>query len=239
MYAYGSRVGFWRVMRQFADRHLPLTVFAVGRALELNPEAAQAMGNAGHEVAAHAYRWIDYTDVPEDVEREHVALCVQAIESLTGTRPVGWYTGRISQNTRRLVVEEGGFLYDSDAYDDDWPYWIDVGERQQLVIPYTFDSNDMKFHLSPGFVTGEDFYRYLRDAFDTLYSEGVDSPRMMSVGLHCRTIGRPGRAAALARFLDYVQSHDAVWICRRREIAEHWRAEHQAHDPQISSRPGT
>jgi putative urate catabolism protein len=226
MYAYGSRVGFWRIMRQFADRELPMTVYAVGRALELNPDAAEAMAKAGHEVASHAYRWIDYTDVSEEVEREHIVRCVEVIERLTGTRPVGWFTGRISPNTRRLVVEEGGFLYDSDAFDDDWPYWVEVEGKQHLVIPYAFDSNDQKFHMSPGFVTGEDFYQYLKDAFDTLYAEGAEHPRMMTVGLHCRTIGRPGRAASLARFLDYIHSHDGVWVCRRSEIAEHWRAAH-------------
>ncbi|MEA2378450.1 MAG: hypothetical protein QOD13_2357 [Thermoleophilaceae bacterium] len=226
MYAYGSRVGFWRVMRLFDERKLPMTIYAVGRALELNLEAGHAMAEAGHEVAGHGYRWLDYHGISEELEREHIGRCVAAIEAITGRRPVGWFTGRVSPNTRRLVVEAGGFSYDSDAYDDDLPYWVDVTGKPHLVIPYSFDTNDMKFHMSPGFVTGDDFFEYLKDAFDTLYREGATHPRMMSVGLHCRTIGRPGRSSALARFLDYVSGYDDVWICRRSDIAEHWAAEH-------------
>lgn len=228
MYAYGSRVGLWRVLRLFGERDLAFTAFAVGRALERNPEAGAAMAEAGHEIASHAYRWIDYQDVDEAVERDHIRRCTRVIEETTGERPVGWFTGRISPNTRRLVVEEGGYLYDSDAYDDDLPYWTTVEGKAHLVIPYAFDSNDMKFHLSPGYVTGDDFFQYLKDSFDTLYEEGATAPRMMNVGLHCRTIGRPGRALALARFLDYVASYDDVWVARRADVARHWYEHHPA-----------
>jgi len=226
IYEYGSRAGFWRVRRMFTERGLTLTVYAVGMALERNPAAGRAMVEAGFEVASHGWRWIDYHDVPEAVEREHVRLAIQAIEGATGSRPVGWYTGRISPNTRRLVAEEGGFLYDADSYADDLPYWELVGGQPQLILPYTLDNNDMKFALVNGFDNGQGFYQYLRDAFDVLYAEGADSPKMMSVGLHCRLVGRPGRAAALGRFLDYVQEHERVWITTRKEIALHWRAHH-------------
>ncbi|HXG05687.1 MAG TPA: allantoinase PuuE [Candidatus Binatia bacterium] len=226
MYEYGSRVGFWRLLRIFAERRIPISVFAVGMALERHPEAAAAIVEAGHEVVSHGWRWIDYQFVDEAVEREHIRLAVESLQRLTGRRPLGWYTGRLSPNTRRLVVEEGGFLYDSDAYNDDLPYWVTVGGRPHLVIPYTLDNNDMKFGIPQGFNTGDDFFTYLRDAFDTLYAEGADTPRMMSVGLHARLAGRPGRAAALCRFLDHVQRHDRVWICRRIDIAQHWIQEH-------------
>ncbi len=229
LYDYGSRAGFWRILRLFGQHGLPLTVYAVGRALELNPEAGAALRAAGHEVAAHGYRWIDYSAVPEEIEREHIRLNVAAIEKATGTRPVGWFTGRTSENTRRLVVEEGGFLYDSDAYDDDLPYWVGVGGRAHLVIPYAFDTNDMKYSVSPGaFNSNDDLLSYLRDAFDVLYGEGATTPGMMSVGLHGRVIGRPGRSMVLQRFLDYVSRFPDVWICRRVEIAEHWRRRHPA-----------
>jgi len=226
LYDYGSRAGLWRVLRLFETRGLPLTAYAAGRALELNPEAGAALAELGHEVAGHGYRWIDYRNVPEDVEREHIRATVRAIEKTTGDRPVGWFTGRISDSTRRLVVEEGGFLYDSDAYDDDLPYWMSVNDKPHLVIPYTFDANDMKFTVTPGFASNDDFLGYLRDGFDMLYAEGGDAPRMMSVGLHCRVVGRPSRAMALARFLDHVCSFDDVWVCTRRQIAEHWYREH-------------
>jgi peptidoglycan/xylan/chitin deacetylase (PgdA/CDA1 family) len=202
---------------------MPVTVYAVGQALERNPAAARAMIAAGWEVASHGWRWIDYIEMSEDEEREHLRKAIEAIERVTGHRPVGWYTGRISDNTRRLVVEEGGFLYDSDSYADELPYWVDVGGKQHLVIPYTLDVNDFKFLLVNGFVTGEQFYDYLVDAFDQLREEGG---RFMSVGLHCRIIGRPGRAKGLDAFLAYVGQHDDVWVTTRAEIAKHWREHH-------------
>ena len=226
VYEYGARAGFWRILRLFRERDLTLTVYAVGMALERNPAAGRAMVEAGFEVASHGWRWIDYQHVAEDEERAHLKLAIAAIERVTGSRPVGWYTGRASPQTRRLVVEEGGFLYDSDSYADDLPYWLEVGGRPHLVIPYTLDNNDMKFALDNGFNHGEDFFGYLRDAFDVLYEEGARQPKMMSVGLHCRLVGRPGRAAALTRFLDYARSHDHVWITTRAEIARHWRQQH-------------
>lgn len=224
-YAYGSRAGFWRLLRMFGARDLPFTCYAVGLALSRNPEAAKAMVAAGHEIASHGHRWIDYQDVPEDVERAHIAAAVEAIEAASGVRPRGWYTGRVSPRTRRLVMAHGGFDYDCDAYDDDLPYWVKVDDQAQLVIPYTLDHNDMKFCVPPGFTSGDGFFSYLKDAFDTLRAEGG---RMMSVGLHCRLSGRPGRAAALGRFLDYVAGFDDVWICTRGAIADHWRATHPA-----------
>jgi putative urate catabolism protein len=226
IYEYGARVGFWRVRRLFAERGLTLTVYAVGMALERNPAAARAMVESGFEVASHGWRWIDYHDVPEAEEREHIRLAIAAIERATGARPVGWYTGRISPNTRRLVAEEGGFLYDSDSYADDLPYWEVVAGKPQLIVPYTLDNNDMKYAVANGFDNGAGFFQYLRDAFDVLYAEGASSPKMMSVGLHCRLVGRPGRAAALARFLDYVRGHERVWVTTRKAIAQHWRAHH-------------
>jgi putative urate catabolism protein len=228
LYEYGSRAGVWRLLDIFGRRKLPLTVFAVAMALERNPEAAAAFRAANHEIAAHGWRWIDYQSVDEATEREHMARAVVAIERLTGERPQGWYTGRDSPNTRRLVVEHGGFLYDADSYADDLPYWVKVDGRDHLVVPYTLDCNDMRFATPAGFATGDDFFGYLRDAFDRLYSEGERAPKMMSVGLHCRLAGRPARAAALERFLDHVQGHERVWICRRADIARHWIAEHPA-----------
>jgi putative urate catabolism protein len=222
MYEYGSRVGVWRVLRLFAERELPLTVFAVAMALERNPAAAEAFMEAGHEIASHGWRWIDYQFMDEATEREHMARAIQSIERLTGARPLGWYTGRGSPNTRRLVVEEGGFLYDADSYADELPYWERVAGKDHLVVPYTLDANDMRFAMPQGFNSGEQFLAYLRDSFDTLYAEGAEHPRMMSVGLHCRLVGRPGRAAALGRFLDHVLAHDDVWVCRRLDIARHW-----------------
>jgi putative urate catabolism protein len=228
IYEYGSRAGVWRVLRLFADRGLHLTVFAVGMAVERNPEVARAFVEAGHEVASHGWRWIDYQNVDEGTERTHIKRAIAVIEKATGQRPLGWYTGRVGSNTRRLVAEEGGFLYDADSYADDLPYWVAVAGKNQLIVPYTLDANDMRFATAQGFNSGDQFFAYLRDAFDTLYAEGADRPKMMSVGLHCRLVGRPGRAAALARFLDHVQKHDRVWVCRRVDIARHWRARHPA-----------
>jgi putative urate catabolism protein len=226
MYEYGSRVGFWRVMRLFAERRIPVSVFAVAMALERHPEAAAAIVEAGHEVVSHGWRWIDYQFVDEATERDHIRRAVESLTRTTGQRPVGWYTGRLGPNTRRLVVEAGGFLYDADAYNDDLPYWELVSGRPHLVVPYTLDNNDMRFANIAGFTTGAQWLDHVRDAFDVLYAEGAEHPRMMSVGLHARLIGRPGRAAALARFLDHVQGHDRVWICRRADIARHWIAQH-------------
>ena len=228
IYEYGSRVGVWRLLILFKQKQLPLTVFAVGMALERNPAVADMALEHGHEICSHGYRWIDYRHVSESVEREHIQKTVDIITRLTGERPLGWYTGRTSENTRRLVVEEGGFLYDADSYDDDLPYWTRVGDRSHLVVPYTLDNNDMRFATPQGFNSGEQFFAYLRDAFDTLYAEGATLPRMMSVGLHCRLVGRPGRIRALERFIDYVRSFDRVWICRRIDIARHWQRQHPA-----------
>jgi putative urate catabolism protein len=226
IYEYGARAGFWRILRLFQERGMVLTVYAVGMALERNPVAAKAMVDAGFEVASHGWRWIDYQDMPEAEERTHLKRAIEAIERTTGTRPVGWYTGRNSPQTRRLVVEEGGFLYDSDSYADDLPYWVEVSGRPHLVIPYTLDNNDMRFAITSGFSHGDEFFQYLRDSFDVLYEEGARQPKMMSVGLHCRLVGRPSRSAALVRFLDYARSHDHVWITTRAEIARHWRKHH-------------
>ena len=222
LYEYGSRVGVWRLKRLF-DRHgIPVTVFAVGMAVERCPEPVKALFDAGHEICSHGYRWIDYQDVSETTEREHMQKAISIIESTTGERPLGWYTGRTSPNTRALVVEEGGFLYDSDDYSDELPFWDRSHDKPQLVIPYTLDVNDMRFCTTQGFNSGTQFLQYLKDSFDVLYAEGAESPRMMSVGLHCRIAGRPGRFAALEAFLRYVRSHDDIWFCRRVDIARHW-----------------
>jgi putative urate catabolism protein len=221
MFEFGSRAGFWRVHRIFTRHRLPLTVYAVAQALERNPEAARAMVAAGWEVASHGWRWVDYLEVSEEEEREHIRRAIEAIERLCATRPVGWYTGRVSANTRRLVVEAGGFLYDSDSYADELPYWVEVAGRPHLVIPYTLDANDFKFLLANGFVTAADFLDYLIDSFEQLYEEGG---RMMTVGLHCRIVGRPGRAPALDRFLTHVSERESVWVTTRAEIARHWYA---------------
>lgn len=226
LYEYGSRAGVWRLLKLFNDRRLPLTVFGVGMALQRHPDVARAFAEAGHEIASHGWRWIDYRNVPEEMEREHIALAVEAIRSLTGKAPVGWYTGRTGENTRRLVAEHGGFLYDSDSYADDLPYWETVAGKPRLIVPYTLDTNDMRFVQVQGFHTGDQFYAYLKDAFDTLYAEGETAPKMLSIGLHCRLIGRPARIASLARFLDYIQRHERVWICRREDIARHWISRH-------------
>ena len=228
IYEYGSRVGVWRLLDLFARYEIPLTVFGVAMALERNPAVAEAAMAAGHEICSHGYRWIDYRDVPEDVEREHMERAIEIICRLTGERPLGWYTGRTSECTRALVVEEGGFLYDADDYNDDLPFWTEVNGKSHLVVPYTLDNNDMRFATPQGFNSGDQFYSYLRDAFDVLYAEGEHTPRMMSVGLHCRLVGRPGRLAALARFIEYTRRFDDVWYGRRIDIAHHWRALHPA-----------
>ena len=222
IYEYGSRAGVWRLLRLFKDFEVPITIFAVGMAVERHPQVIEAMVSDGHEICSHGYRWIDYQYISEEVEREHIGLAIEAIKSITGQRPLGWYTGRTSPNTRRLVVEEGGFLYDADDYNDDLPYWDQRYGRPHLVVPYTLDANDMRFATAQGFNCGDQFYTYLKDTFDVLYAEGITSPRMMSVGLHCRLIGRPGRFAVLRRFVEYVSSHDRVWLCRRIDIARHW-----------------
>ncbi len=226
LYEYGSRVGVWRIFKLFQKRGIPLTLFAVAMALERNPAVAEAAMEAGYEICSHGYRWIDYHGVPEDVEREHIAKAVQIIKRLTGKAPEGWYTGRTSENTRRLVVEHGGFVYDADDYSDDLPFWTKVNNSPQLIVPYTLDTNDMRFASAQGFNSGEQFYTYLKDCFDALYEEGEETPRMMSVGLHCRIVGRGARIKSLERFLDYVLSHEDVWCCRRIDIAHHWRATH-------------
>jgi len=238
IYEYGSRVGVWRLLREFERRALPLTVFGVGMALERCPEVAAAFVELGHEVACHGWRWIHYQQVDEATEREHLQRGVQAVERTTGARPLGWYTGRDSPNTRRLVAEHGGFEYDSDCYGDELPFWLQVRKSDgtlapHLVVPYTLDANDMRFALPQGYSHGDEFFQYLRDAFDVHYAEGDrdpaeggGGPSMMSVGMHCRLLGRPGRFRALQRFLDHVQRHDRVWVAQRVEIARHWRRVH-------------
>jgi putative urate catabolism protein len=231
IYEYGSRAGVWRILREFEKRGLPLTVFGVGMALERYPNLARAFVDLGHEVASHGWRWIHYQDMDEATEREHLRLAVDAIERTTGIRPLGWYTGRDSANTRRLVVDEGGFEYDSDYYGDDLPFWMKVRKSDgsvvpHLVVPYTLDANDMRFSLPQGFAQADDFFTYLQGTFDTLYTEGAEAPKMMSVGMHCRLLGRPGRIVALQRFLDHVAKHDRVWVCRRIDIARHWKSVH-------------
>ena len=238
LYEYGSRAGLWRVLRAFERRRLPLTVFAVAMALQRHPEATAAFRELGHEIACHGLRWISYQLVDEATEREHMLEAVAIIRELTGVAPLGWYTGRDSPNTRRLLVEQGGFVYDADSYADDLPYWTQVPAGAadtehtvpHLVVPYTLDTNDMRFAAAQGFNSGTQFYDYLKDAFDTLYREGdsggLNAPKMLSIGLHSRIVGRPARIAALERFLDYVLVHDKVWICRRIDIANHWMAVH-------------
>jgi putative urate catabolism protein len=226
VYEYGSRRGVWRLKALFERYGVPLTVFAVGMAVERNPEPVRALFEGGHEICGHGYRWIDYQYVDVATEREHLHRAVAAISAVTGERPLGWYTGRTSPNTRALVVEEGGFLYDADDYSDDLPFWDRRHGRPQLVVPYTLDVNDMRFATSPGFTSAAQFFQYLKDTFDVLYAEGARSPKMMSVGLHCRLAGRPGRLAAVERFLRYVKTHDEVWLCRRVDIARHWHEHH-------------
>lgn len=226
IYEYGSRAGFWRLYRMFTERQLPVTVFGVAMALERNPAAVEAMLKADWEIASHGYRWIDYQHLPEAVEREHLQQAIALHTRVTGQRPLGWYLGRCSPHSHRLVAEEGGFVYNADSYADDLPYWDNTHGKPQLMAPYTLDANDMRFATNQGFNSGEQFFTYLKDSFDVLYAEGETAPKMMSIGLHCRLAGRPGRAAALARFLDYVLEHDAVWVTRRIDIANHWLTEH-------------
>jgi allantoinase len=226
-FEYGSRVGFWEIMRVLRSRRIDATVYAVGMALERNPQAVAEIVASGFEVACHGQRWIDYQSVPEAVERADMLKNVEVVTRLIGRQPLGWYTGRPSPNTRRLVVESGGFLYDSDAYNDDLPYWTAVGETSHLVIPHSFDNNDSRLQRGGDFSTGDEFFRYCRDAFDWLYRRGTEgSPRMMTISLHARIIGRPGRIGALERLLDHIQRHDAVWLCNRAAIAQHWKACH-------------
>ena len=227
IYEYGSRAGVWRILKEFERRGLPMTIFGVSMALERHPELTHAFVKLGHEICCHGLRWIHYQNFDETTEREHMRMGIEIIKKLTGEAPVGWYTGRDSPNTRKLVVEQGGFLYDSDYYGDDLPFWTDVkltdgSRKSHLVIPYTLDTNDMRFATQAGFNNGDQFFQYLKDAFDVLYEEGEVEPKMMSIGMHCRLLGRPGRMRALQRFLDYVQGHDKVWICRRSDIAHHW-----------------
>jgi len=230
LFEYGSRVGVWRLLELFKRYHAPLTVFGVAMALERNPAVVEAFLKAGHEIASHGLRWINYQHVPLEVEREHMQRAIDIQKKLTGERPLGWYTGRTSPHTRRLVAEEGGFFYDADDYNDDVP-WYDTRHKKpdgqpQLIVPYTLDANDMRFATAQGFNSGEQFYSYLKDSFDVLYEEGRRTPRMLSVGLHCRIAGRPGRLAALDRFLEYVSARPNVWITRRIDIAKHWLEQH-------------
>lgn len=228
IYEYGSRAGVWRLLRLFQEFNMPLTVYAVGMALERYPALAEEFVRMGHEVASHGYRWIDYQHIPAEVERADMLRSIEAIRRLTGERPLGWYLGRCSPNTWRLVAEEGGFLYNSDSYADDLPYWDRQFGKPQLIIPYTLDANDMRFATAQGFHTGDQFFAYLRDAFDALYAEGASAPKMMSIGLHCRLVGRPGRVIGLRRFLDHIARHSGVWVTRRVDIARHWMATHPA-----------
>lgn len=231
IYEYGSRAGVWRILKEFEKRGLPLTVFGVSMALERCPEVTAAFVELGHEIACHGWRWIHYQNLDEEAEREHMRIGMEIIQRMTGQRALGWYTGRDSPNTRRLVADYGGFEYDSDYYGDDLPFWTKVtksnGEEvPHLIVPYTLDSNDMRFATPQGFNTGDHFFGYLRDAFDVLYAEGDDSPKMLSIGMHCRLLGRPGRFRGLQKFLDHIQGHDRVWIARRIDIARHWREKH-------------
>jgi allantoinase len=232
MYEYGSRVGVWRILREFEKRGLPMTIFGVAMALERYPELTQTFMDLGHEIASHGLRWIHYQNLPEATEKRHLDLATHVIRDMTGGQwPVGWYTGRDSPNTRRLVADQGSYEYDSDYYGDDLPFWSPVTKSDgtvvpHLIVPYSLDTNDMRFVQAQGFNTGEHFLQYLKDSFDVLYAEGEDAPKMMSIGMHCRLLGKPGRFGALQKFLDYVQSHERVWICRRVDIARHWKATH-------------
>jgi len=227
IYEYGSRAGFWRLWRMFGERGMPLTVYGVATALARNPDAVAAMQEAGWEIASHGLKWIDHQYMDREEERRQIAEAIRLHTEVTGERPLGWYTGRNSPNTLPLVVEAGGFLYTADSYADDLPYWVTVEGKRQLIVPYTLDANDMRFAIQAGFTAGDQFFTYLKDSFDVLYVEGRrGAAKMMSIGLHCRLIGRPGRAAALARFLDYVAGHEQVWVCRRVDIARHWHEHH-------------
>ena len=222
LYEYGSRSGFWRLHKLFQEKKIPITIFGVGMALEKNPEICEAIKDSNYEVASHGWRWIDYQNIKKTEEKKHMKLAIQTHEKIFGERPQGWYTGRCSPNTRDLVFEDGGFLYDSDSYSDDLPYWEFRNNKKQLIIPYTLDNNDMRFATNQGFNTGDHFFSYLKDSFDALYEEGKTNPKMMSVGLHCRLIGKPGRIQSLKKFLDYILKHQNVWICKRIDIAKHW-----------------
>ena len=222
LYEYGSRAGFWRIHKLFKKYNLPLTIFGVGMALERNLEICKEIKKSNYEVASHGWRWIDYQNISKSVEKKHMIKVIKSIKKIFGKRPVGWYTGRCSPNTLSLVMDEGGFLYCSDTYSDDLPYWETKGKKKQLMIPYTLDNNDMRFLTNQGFNSGDQFFNYLKDSFDTLYEEGKDKPKMMSIGLHCRIIGKPGRIQSLKKFLDYITSFDKVWICKREEIANYW-----------------
>ena len=222
LYEYGSRAGFWRLHNLFQEKEIPITIFGVGMALEKNPEICKAIIEADYEVASHGWRWIDYQNIKKSEEKKHMQLAIKAHTKIFGKRPDGWYTGRCSPNTRDLVMEDGGFLYDSDSYSDDLPYWENRNKKKQLIIPYTLDNNDMRFATNQGFNTGDHFYSYLKDSFDALYEEGRTNPKMMSVGLHCRIIGKPGRIQSLKKFLDYIQKHEDIWVCKRVDIAKHW-----------------
>jgi putative urate catabolism protein len=222
IYEYGSRRGFWRIHDLFQKKKIPLTIFGVGMALERNQDVCDEIKKSNYEIASHGWRWIDYQNVPKNTEKRHMQLSIQSIKKIFGQRPLGWYTGRCSPNTRDLVIDEGGFLYDSDSYSDDLPYWEKRGTKKQLIIPYTLDNNDMRFATNQGFNTGNHFFSYLKDSFDVLYDEGKTNPKMMSVGLHCRLIGKPGRIQSLKKFLDYILNHEDVWICKRIDIAKHW-----------------
>ena len=222
LYEYGSRRGFWRIHELFQKKKIPLTIFGVAMALERNPEVCKAIKDAGYEIACHGWKWVDYQNISKSVEKKHMDLAIKTIKKIFGQRPLGWYTGRCSPNTRELVMNEGGFLYDSDSYSDDLPYFEKRNNKKQLIVPYTLDNNDMRFATNQGFNSGDQFYNYLKDSFDVLYKEGEANPKMMSVGLHCRIVGRPGRLKSLERFLDYVLEHKDVWICKRIDIAKHW-----------------
>jgi OHCU decarboxylase len=226
IYEYGARAGYWRLWRLFTQRRLPVTVFAVASALQRYPEIVASMQEAGWEIATHGLKWIDYRDLPPETERTHIREAIRIQTQIAGTRPLGFYQGRTSENTTPLMMAEGGFLYTADVYSDELPYWLEGPRGPQLAVPYTLDANDMRFATPQGFNSGEQFFAYLKDSFDTLYAEGESAPKMMSVGLHCRLAGRPGRAAALARFLDYVRSHDRVWVATRLDIARHWIRHH-------------
>lgn len=237
IYEYGARAGFWRLHRMFTGADIPVTIYGVATALARSPEQVAAMKDANWEIASHGLKWVEHKDMPEDAERAAIAEAVRLHAEVVGTRPRGWYTGRCSVNTVRLVAEEGGFDYISDTYDDDLPYWLEVGNRDQLIIPYTLEANDMRFATAPGYITGEQFFQYLKDAFDVLYAEGeAGAPKMMSVGLHCRLIGRPGKAAGLKRFIEYIKGFEGVWCPRRIDVAEHWARVHPHQRRNLPSR---
>jgi allantoinase len=231
IYEYGARAGVWRILREFEKRRLPLTVFGVSTALQRSPEVTAAFVEGGHEIACHGLKWIHYQNIDEATERAHMAEAMALLQQLTGQRALGWYTGRDSPNTHRLVADYGGFAYDSDYYGDDLPFWMKVRKTDgtvvpQLIVPYTLDCNDMRFALPQGYSHADPFFQYLKDSFDALYAEGEEAPKMMSIGMHCRLLGRPGRIVALQRFLDHLEAHDRVWVCSRLDIAQHWARVH-------------